>query len=98
MRSIHIPAPSKVTDRNATGHRRHARACTLVYRGIIAYAVHQFYLPLPAMSLPEKSTVYGTEDLLISLCNSVTRVLGVATHSQIHYSGIVQRISKGCPA
>ena len=50
------------------------------------------------MSLPEKSTVYGTEDLLISLCNSVTRVLGVATHSQIHQSGIVQRISKGWPA
>ena len=96
MRSIHIPAPSKVTDRNATGHRRHARACTLVYRGIIAYAVHQLYLPLPTMSLPEESTVYGTEDLLISLCNSVTRVLGVATHSQIHYSGMVQRISKTC--
>ena len=50
------------------------------------------------MSLPEESTVYGTEDLLISLCNSVTRVLGVATHSQIHHSGIMQRISKGCPA
>ena len=98
MRGIHIPAPSKVTDRNATGHRRHARACTLVYRGTIANAVHPLYLPLPAMSLPEKSTVYGTEDLLISLCNSVTRVLGVATHSQIHHSGIVQRISKGCPA
>ena len=98
MRSIHIPAPSKVTDRNATGHRRHARSCTLVYRGIIAYAVHQLHLPLPTMSLPEKSTVYGTEDLLISLFNSVTRVLGVATHSQIHHSGIVQRISKGCPA
>ena len=48
------------------------------------------------MSLPEESTVYGTEDLLISLCNSVTRVLGVATHSQIHYSGMVQRISKTC--
>ena len=36
------------------------------------------------MSTPEKSVVYGTEDLLISLCNSVTRVLNVATHSQIH--------------
>lgn len=78
------------------GDRRHGRACTLVYGGIIAYAVHQLYLPLPTMSLPEKSTVYGTEDLLISLCNSVTRVLGVATHSQIHYSGMVQRISKTC--
>ena len=48
------------------------------------------------MSLPDKSPVYGTEDLLISLCNSVTRVLNVATHSQIHYSGMVQRISKTC--
>lgn len=42
------------------------------------------------------NATYGTEDLLISLCNSVTRVLGVATHSQIHYSGMVQRISKTC--
>ena len=48
------------------------------------------------MSTPEKSVVYGTEDLLISLCNSVTRVLNVATHSHIHYSGMVQRISKTC--
>ncbi len=48
------------------------------------------------MSLAEKSTVYSTEDLLISLCNSVTRVLGVATHSPINYSGMVQRISKTC--
>ena len=39
------------------------------------------------------NATYGTEDLLISLCNSVTRVLGVATHSQLHYSGMVQRIS-----
>ena len=48
------------------------------------------------MSHPEKAPVYGTEDLLISLCNSVTRVLNVATHGQIHYSGMVQRISKTC--
>ncbi|MFT4243691.1 MAG: DUF3334 family protein [Acidovorax sp.] len=48
------------------------------------------------MSSPDKNATYGTEDLLISLCNSVTRVLGVATHSQIHYSGMVQRISKTC--
>ena len=39
---------------------------------------------------------YGTEDLLISLCNSVTKVLTSATHSQIHYSGMVQRITKTC--
>ena len=40
--------------------------------------------------------VYGTEDILTSLCNSVTRVLTVATTSEIHYSGMVQRISKTC--
>ena len=39
---------------------------------------------------------YGTEDLLISLCNSVTRVLTVASGSQIHYSAMVQRITKTC--
>ena len=48
------------------------------------------------MIKPEAPVVYGTEDLLISLCNSVTRVLTVATASQIHYSGMVQRISKTC--
>ncbi len=40
--------------------------------------------------------VYGTEDLLLSLCNSVTRVLSVATHTQVQYSGMVQRIQKTC--
>ena len=44
----------------------------------------------------EFTVVYGTEDLLTSLCNSVTRVLNVATHCQIHYSGMVQRITKTC--
>ena len=44
----------------------------------------------------ESTVVYGTEDILTSLCNSVTRVLSVATQSQIHYSGMVQRISKTC--
>ena len=48
------------------------------------------------MSLPDQSVVFGTEDLLMSLCNSVTRVLSVATQSQVHYSGMVQRISKTC--
>jgi CheY-specific phosphatase CheX len=38
--------------------------------------------------------IYGTEDLLTSLCNSVTRVLNVATQSKIHYSAMVQRITK----
>ena len=42
----------------------------------------------------EKRVVYGTEDLLTGLCNSVTRVLNVATQSKVHYSGMVQRITK----
>ncbi|MBC7683093.1 MAG: DUF3334 family protein, partial [Ferruginibacter sp.] len=44
----------------------------------------------------EPPVIFGTEDLLLSLCNSVTRVLNVATNSHIHYSGMVQRISKTC--
>lgn len=40
------------------------------------------------------NVVYGTEDLLTSLCNSVTRVLNVATQTKIHYSAMVQRITK----
>ncbi len=48
------------------------------------------------MSTQKPPVVYGTEDLLISLCNSVTRVLTVATESQIHYSAMVQRITKTC--
>ena len=42
----------------------------------------------------EKAVVYGTEDLLMSLCNSVVRVLNVATQSKVNYSGMVQRITK----
>jgi hypothetical protein len=42
------------------------------------------------------SLVLGTEDILTSLCNSVTKVLGMATQSRIHYSGMVQRISRTC--
>lgn len=44
----------------------------------------------------EFAVVYGTEDLLTSLCNSVTRVLNVATQCHVHYSGMVQRITKTC--
>ena len=46
------------------------------------------------MSSENNDVVYGTEDLLMSLCNSVTRVLNVATQTKIHYSGMVQRITK----
>lgn len=44
--------------------------------------------------LGDTNIVYGTEDLLTSLCNSVTRVLGIATQSKVHYSAMVQRITK----
>ncbi|MFZ6654360.1 DUF3334 family protein [Undibacterium sp. TJN19] len=46
------------------------------------------------MDTKEIGVVYGTEDLLTSLCNSVIRVLNVATHSKVHYSAMVQRITK----
>ena len=48
------------------------------------------------MSAKDNTVIYGTEDILRSLCNSVTRVLSVATQSDIHYSGMVQRITKTC--
>ena len=48
------------------------------------------------MKSSEETVVFGTEDLLLSLCNSVTRVLTVATHSDIRYSGMVQRITRTC--
>ena len=48
------------------------------------------------MSKQDNPVVFGTEDLLISLCNSVTNVLTTATQSQIRYSGMVQRITKTC--
>jgi CheY-specific phosphatase CheX len=46
------------------------------------------------MRKDENGVVYGTEDILTSLCNSVTRVLHVATQTKIHYSAMVQRITK----
>lgn len=48
------------------------------------------------MTSPATPVVYGTEDVLTSLCNSVTRVLSVATQGPVHYSGMVQRITKTC--
>ena len=48
------------------------------------------------MQSTANTVVYGTEDLLVSLCNSVTRVLSVATQKPLHYSGMVQRITKTC--
>jgi CheY-specific phosphatase CheX len=46
------------------------------------------------MIAKDRGIAYGTEDMLTSLCNSVTHVLNVATHSKIHYSAMVQRITK----
>lgn len=46
------------------------------------------------MTTEENFIVYGTEDLLTTLCNSVIRVLNVATQTKIHYSAMVQRITK----
>ncbi|PTD96428.1 DUF3334 family protein [Pseudothauera lacus] len=46
--------------------------------------------------MPEQEAVFGTEDILRSLCDSVSRVLTVSTGSELRYSGMVQRISKTC--
>ena len=48
------------------------------------------------MDTQKTSVVFGTEDLLRSLCNSITNVLTAATNSQVRYSGMVQRITKTC--
>lgn len=48
------------------------------------------------MNARKSVVVFGTEDLLLSLCNSVTKVLTLATQSQIRHSGMVQRITKTC--
>ena len=44
----------------------------------------------------DDEAVLTTEDVLLSLCNSVTQVLSAATQSQVRFSGMVQRISKTC--
>lgn len=48
------------------------------------------------MNREKDAVVFGTEDVLISLCNSITKVLSMATQSELHYSAMVQRISKTC--
>ena len=40
--------------------------------------------------------VCGTEDILRSLCDSVIKVLQMATASRLSYSGMVQRITRTC--
>lgn len=44
----------------------------------------------------KKTRVISTDDILLTLCNSVTKVLGAATGSQISYSAMVQKIHKTC--
>ncbi|MDR3054743.1 MAG: DUF3334 family protein [Zoogloeaceae bacterium] len=44
----------------------------------------------------EQEMTYGTEEILLGLCDSVSKVLATATQSQIRYSGMVQRIYKTC--
>ncbi|THF62700.1 DUF3334 family protein [Pseudothauera rhizosphaerae] len=46
------------------------------------------------MSTQDNPAVFGTEDILRSLCNSVARVLNIATGGEVRYSGMVQRITK----
>jgi CheY-specific phosphatase CheX len=46
--------------------------------------------------MKQESVVFGVEDILMNLCNSVTKVLNVATQGSVRYSGMVQRISKTC--
>lgn len=48
----------------------------------------------PNMSPHNAPIIHRTEDVLVSLCNSVSRVLQVATQCPIQYSGMVQRITK----
>jgi len=49
-----------------------------------------------AMNKADHPVVFGTEDLLLGLCNSVTSVLGKATQGDIRFSGMVQKITKTC--
>jgi chemotaxis protein CheY-P-specific phosphatase CheC len=48
------------------------------------------------MSEKDYPVVFGTEDILRSLCDSVVKVLHLATTSRIAYSGMIQRISRTC--
>ncbi|MDK2123775.1 DUF3334 family protein [Parachitinimonas caeni] len=46
------------------------------------------------MAIKDSDLIFGTEEVLVSLCNSVVRVFSIATQSKFHYSGMVQRITK----
>lgn len=44
----------------------------------------------------KKNKTISTDDILATLCHSVTEVLSSATNSQISYSAMVQKISRTC--
>lgn len=43
-----------------------------------------------------KNTVITTDEILITLCSSVTQVLGAAGNANVEYSPMVQKIQKTC--
>lgn len=43
-----------------------------------------------------KTKIVTTDDILIMLCKSVTSVLTTATHNEISYSAMVQKINRTC--
>jgi chemotaxis protein CheY-P-specific phosphatase CheC len=43
-----------------------------------------------------KTKIVTTDDILIMLCKSVTSVLTTATHNEINYSAMVQKINRTC--
>lgn len=47
-------------------------------------------------TLVRKSKTLSTEDILVMLCGSVTKVLSAATQTQISYSPMVQKITRTC--
>lgn len=44
----------------------------------------------------KNTRVISTDDILLTLCNSVTKVLSAATGSDVNYSAMVQKIHKTC--
>lgn len=44
----------------------------------------------------DKTKVVSTEDILLTLCNSVVKVLNTATSREIGYSPMIQKITKTC--
>ncbi|WP_428607222.1 DUF3334 family protein [Sedimenticola sp.] len=43
-----------------------------------------------------KTKIVSTDDILVMLCKSVTSVLSTATHNEINYSAMVQKINRTC--